>query len=255
MRNMFFVLLFGALFALIPLAQAQEQPKPLIYLGEYKVKPDKTNEFESVIKDFIKEMKKYDMPYTFHMYSTNLFTYYSVNEFENYSMLDKFNADWGEVEKKIGAETIDRYHEVEFGAIDSFKGTLLRYRPNQSFLTENIRWNKDEDGFVHWVLCYIDPSKRQEWISLQKKWVEFYKYTNIKRSFFTFTGDIGYEMPVWIYVRTGGNQTEYFSELKKINTVLGEKRGMLLKQNLPLIKRAEERFTIYRPDLSYIPKR
>jgi len=259
MKNIFAVLslvtIAGVILVLMHTAQAKNQPKSLVYLGEYKVKPDKVDEFESVMKDFVKEMEKYDMPYTFRMFSTDIFVYYSLNEFDDYSMLDKFNADWGVVEEKIGVKTMERYHEVEFGAIDSFKGTLLKYRPDHSFVTDSIFWKKDENSFVHWLFCYLEPSMRQEWISIQKKWLKLYRSKNIIMPFLTFTGDIGYEMPVWIYVRASSDRGDYFSELEKINTVFGEKGEIMLKQSLPLIKRIEVRHTIYRPDLSYLPER
>ena len=234
-------------------AQAQNEPKRLVYLGEYKVKPDKIDQFESVMKDFVEEMVRYEMPYTFRMFSTDLFVYYSVNEFESYGELDQFNAYWGNVEEKIGAATMDRYHKAEFGAIYSFKGTLLKYRPEQSYIQEHSPWAKNEDGSIHWVLCFINPSKRQEWAETQKKWVELYKKENIKMSFLTFTGDIGYEMPVWIYLSRGENRIEHITELDETETILGNEGRILLEQSLPLIIRAEERSTIFRPDLSYVP--
>lgn len=248
-----FLLIFVAGFCTLP-KLSQAQPKHLIYLGEYRVKPGKVKEFESVIKDFVKEMKKYEMPYAFYMLSTRNFTYYSINGFDNYSSLDKFNADWAEVEKKIGIATMDRYHKIEFGAIDSFKGTLLKYRPNYSFIPEGFLLSEEDLGFVRLIFCSVVPSMKQEWSSVQLEWVDLFKRKKVKMPVISLTGDIGYEMPVWIYASAARGQKDHFDALGKMEEMLGKEGIALYGKNLPLIKRVDDIFCFFRHDLSYVPQ-
>ncbi|MFC1564864.1 hypothetical protein ACFL6G_07995 [candidate division KSB1 bacterium] len=250
-----FLVSISCIFIFSAIKQGQNLPKPLIYLGEYKVKPDKIDQFESNMKDWISQMKRYNMPYSFHMFSTDNFVYYSVNDFDNFSMFDQFDADWGKVVEKVGQETIDRYHEEEFGAINSFKAMFLRFRKGHSYLPETFRFSENEINFLHMTFYYLHQEYRQEWASLQRQWVELYQNNNIEMPFMTLTGGTGYEMPVWIYIGAGKDRTDYFAEKARTDNILGEAGDNLLKQNLPMIKRLEEIYCRYRPDLSYIPEK
>jgi hypothetical protein len=231
----------------------REKPKPLIYMCEYQVKPHKAREFESVMKDFIREMKKHHMPYSFIMYSTTTFVYYSINEFENYGNLDRFDRDWRRVEKKIGYKTMDKYHKTEFGAINSFKIKLLKYKTDYSYVPEIPSLKREKNKFVLWTYFYIDPSKKSEWIEIQKKRIALYKNSKIKSSFLSYTGGIGDERPVWIIMRTGKNRIDYYRENEKIQAILSQNLKDLNKQRSPLIKHVQEISTYFRPDLSYFP--
>ena len=227
--------------------------KPLIYLCEYQVKPEKAGEFESVIKDFVNEMKKYKMPYVFYMYSTKDFKYYAMNVFENLNSMSQWDADWREVESKIGPKTMDKYHEIEFGAIDYFKISLLRYRSNYSYLPFSPYFAKDKMSFVHWTFYYIEPSKRQKWAQFNKKWLNMQKNKNIKLPFLTFTGSIGLERPVWIYMRTAKSQVDYLKQREKNTCSNFQSLSEGMKGSVHMITRVKNVYSYYRPDLSYIP--
>jgi hypothetical protein len=249
-----FIALASCLFAIQPNALAKDGNKPsILVLNTYIVKPDKTVQFESVMKDFVAEMKKDNSPYEMIMHETGNYTYMSMWYFDNYSMMDTFDEYWARLSKKIGTETMDKYHEQEFSAIESFNIALLQYRPDQSFKIENPRVIGDEFHFAHWEYYYIDPERNAEWQSLENQWVRFFSEKNIDIPFQTFTGSVGYNRPVWIFINWGKSRTDYFQSKERINEEYGGEMKNLFKRNTPLIKRKEETFSFLRRDLSYFP--
>jgi hypothetical protein len=252
-----FLGLFLVMISVGFIAQASSQDRQksqILVLNEYKVKPDKVSQFESVMKSFVSEMEKDDCPYELIMHSTSHFTYYSMWHLDDYSMMDKFDAYWAGLSEKIGALTMDKYHKLEFGAIDSFNIKLLKYRPGLSYNPDKPEVAEDEVNFVHWQFYYIDPAKRREWAVLQKRWLKLYQKKNISMPFRVYTGNIGYERPVWIYLRGAKSRTDYFNEAEKASALLGKAKDDLINESLPLMKRVEEKFCFYRRDLSYIPE-
>ncbi len=248
-----FVIITVCLFTLILTAEAQQAPLILV-LNKYKIIPEKVAQFESVMKDFVAEMEKDNCPYEMIMHSTTDFTYYSMWYFENYTMMDRFDEYWGELSAKIGAETMDRYHEQEFGAIQTFSIKLLRYRPGLSYKVGNPRIIGQDVNFIHWEYYYISHEDFQAWNSLQKKWLELYRENELPLPLQTFTGSTGYERPVWIYASWGKSRIDYFTSVEKVTADFGDVMQELSAQNIPLIKSKVERYSYFRRDLSYFPK-
>jgi hypothetical protein len=247
--------LVSVLLAVPVIALAKDGQSPsILVLNTYRVKPDKTAQFESVMKDFAAEMKKDRCPYEMIMHETGNYTYLSMWYFDNYSMMDAFDAYWAALSEKIGAETMDRYHEQEFGAIESFSIALLRYRAEQSYRIEDPRVPGDAFNFAHWEYFYVDPQRNAEWSALEDRWVRFFTEVGSDLPFQTFTGSIGHERPVWIYVNWGESRDDYFRSRKRLDEAHGGKMKDLFEENLPLVRRKEEMYSFLRRDLSYFPE-
>ena len=114
--------------------------------------------------------------------------------------------------------------------------------------------NEKDLGFVRLIFCSVDPSRKEEWSSIQLEWVDLFNRKKVKMPVISLTGDIGYEMPVWIYVSSGRSQRDHFDALEKMNRALGKEGIALYGKNLSLIKRVDDIYSFFRRDLSYVPQ-
>jgi len=86
------------------------------------------------------------------------------------------------------------------------------------------------------------------------KWVQVYKEADIPMPYYCWTGHIGTELPLYLYVWVAKNQEDFQNGMNEINEKLWEKTSELRSQTFELVKRTEVKRAWYHPDLSYFPE-
>jgi hypothetical protein len=93
----------------------------------------------------------------------------------------------------------------------------------------------------------VIPGKEGEFEAINKEW-------NARDPFYTWVGDLGTKMPVYVWVEYAESVADYAVAEEKFWKAMGEEGAALSKRTRALIKKMESKTGRYRPDLSYEPK-
>jgi len=242
------------LWAVTALAQAEEPKAQLFLIEQVVVKPSMVAQWEVHVKEALDLFNKYQFPYPFYTYSTDDFLYYFVYPVESFADIDNWYKAIGELEKKAGAEQWQALVKSAVGTLEYYQYSMWRYLPELCYIPEKPRLKPEEANFVFWEFAYIPFGKEKELAEICKEWIELYKSENIPDGWETYVGDIGTEMPVYVFVMMAKSAADYYSQSEKTQKLLGEKYQELLAKWFAICKKFEFKTGRFRPDLSYTPK-
>jgi hypothetical protein len=252
----FIAAIFIISFWVIPALPQTEEPKPqLILVEEVAVKPAKVTEWEAHVKQAVELFTKYEFPYQLYTFSYNDFCCRFAWTIENFADIDNFYKAIGEWEKKMGPEQWESLMKSAIGTLDDYHYFLIRYRPDLSYIPEELGFDLWKEGhFVFVEFCYLNFGTEKEYEEITKKWVDLYKNKSIPVGWWTYVGDIGTSMPFYMFVIRAKSAADYYSQSEKMQKLLGEEIKKLMGKTWSPVRKYETKTGSFRPDLSYLPK-
>ncbi len=248
-------ILIVSLCVIPTLPQAKEPKSQLFLVEEVVVKPAKVAEWEAHIKEAIELFAKYEFPYQLYAYSYDDFHYRFGRPIDNFADIDNFYKAFGEWSKKMGSEQWESLMKSGIGTLDYYRYFLTRFRPDLSYIPEELGFNLWEEGhFISIESCYLNLGTEKEYEEIIKKWVEIYKNKNISSGWWTYVGDIGTNMPKYVFAVRAKSAADYYSQSEKIQKLLGEEIKKLMGKTMSPVRKIEIKNGRFRPDLSYLPK-
>jgi len=252
-----FVSILGIFIFLLalPAAALSQEAKPQLHLvGDFLVDTSRVAEYEAAIKELLANLGKHGFPFRLDIYSTDDNHYYAVYPLKNYADADLWIKTWGELRQKMGPENLQAMHRRIVAAEIELVYQFWYYRPDISFLPEKERLKPEEGGYYTWDFVSVIPGKEGEFEIINKEWIALSKAKNARDPFYTWAGDLGTKMPVYIWVEYGKSAADYAVTEEKFWKAMGEEGAALSKRTRALIKKMESKTGRYRPDLSYAPK-
>jgi hypothetical protein len=238
------------------LVAEEKEPKPVpIYVADYEVKPESTEEFEAIWKEIVALCKKHDYPLSWEAYQLDGFQYRFVWPMKNYGTMDTWEKIVEELGKKVGKEQWQALMKRYTSTYNSYKSSIYYWMPKRSYYPKTPRLKPAEIKYIKVDLCYIWPGTGKAVADIDKEWVAFYKKNNIAEGFNVYVGDIGTEGPVVVYVTWGKNAVDYHTESAKFHKTYEKEMKILNKKYMPLIRKLESTTEYAHPDLSYQPKK
>ena len=242
------------LWAVTALAQAEEQKDQLYFLEQVVVKPSMVAEYEAHVKEVLDLCNKYKFTYPFHVSNTDDFLYYFLFPVEDFADIENLYKAFGELEEKTGAEQWQAMLKRVEGTFEYYQYSIFHYLPELSYIPEKPRLKAEEANFFFWEFAYIPFGKEKELEGNIKEWVELYKSENIPDGWSTYVGDIGTEMPLYVFLFRAKSAADYYSQSEKTQKLLGEKYQELLAKWFAICKKLEFKTGRFRPELSYTLK-
>lgn len=249
------VVLTVSLWAFAALPQDEEPKAQLFFVTEEVVKPSIVGKYEALAKEYVAKCIKHKSPYPFYTFSTDDFHYYWAFPVKNFADIDNLFKAGAEMVEKEG---IEQWQEmmVKFGqTLYSYHRFVVRYMPQQSYIPSNPRLKPEESKFCYWTFIYVHFAKEIEFEKLCQEWVDLYKSKNIADGWSIYVGDIGTDLPIYVFHESGKNAADYFRQSEENQKLLGEEAKALSKKTLSLIRKLEIKTGWSRPDLSYTPKK
>jgi NIPSNAP len=251
------VLFLGIIIILgvLPAAVRSQPVQPELYLvGDFLVDTSRVAEYEAAVKDLLANLAKHEFAFGLDIYSTDDGHYYAVYPLKNYADVDAWFNAWAELAQKMGPENLQALHRrIVAGEIERVY-QFWYYRPDISFLPEKERLKPEEIGYYTWDFVWLIPGKEAEFESINKEWMALSKAKGARDPFFTWAGDMGTQMPVYVWVEYGRSAADYAATEEKFWKAMGEEGAALSKKTRALIKKMDSKTGQYRPDLSYAPK-
>lgn len=257
MKGKFIVIFLVQVFCLCAssaLAQVGEQKAQLWFVEDVVVKPSMVEKYEAHTKEALILWKKYGTPSAFYVFNTDDFHYYFVWPIENYASLNSLFKAIGEWVVKMGDENWQALVKSGEGTYEYMKWSIIRLRPDLSYIPEKQVKKPEEASFVYLNFFYIQPGKEAEFERTLKEGVAFYRHVNFPFGFDVYIGDIGTEMPMYIYLSKTKDAAEFYAghdEAFKLHT---EEAIKLRRKTFVTIRKMDVKTSVFRPDLSYIPK-
>ena len=246
--------LVAVLWAVTALAQAEEPKAQLYFVEDVVMKPSMVAEYEALMKEVVPLCTQHEFPYPFYAYSTDDFHYYFVYPVENYADIDNLNKAWDELGKKMGVKQWQAMMDRFVGTFESYQYSVIRYLPELSYTPEKPRLKPEEANFVYWEFFSIPFGKEEKFAETCQQWIELYKSKKISDGWETYVGEIGIEMPIYIFIMRAKSAADYYSQPEKIMKQLGEKYKELAAINYAICKKLELKTGRFRPGLSYTPE-
>ncbi len=257
MRGKSSVFLLGLVFCLSALssfAHTEEQKAQLWFVEEVVVKPSMVEKYEAHTKEALILWKKYGTPSAFYAFNTDDFHYYFLWSIENYASLDSLFKAIGEWVVKMGDENWQALVKSGEGTYEYMKWSIIRLKPDLSYFPEKLMKKPEEASFVYLNFFYIQPSKETEFERALKEGVGFYKHINFPFGFEVYVGDIGTEMPMYIYLSKAKDAADFYAEHDEAFKLHTEEAIKLRRKTFATLRKSDVKTGMFRPDLSYIPK-
>jgi len=250
-------LIFGLVLSLgnLPVAiDGQENPPELSLIGDFLVDTSRVAEFEAGLKDLLAHLEKHGFPFTLGTSTTDDGHYYMVYPMKGYADVESWHKAWGELGKKVGPENLQAIDRRILAAVIDRVYQFWYYRPDISFLPEKERLKPEEVGYYTWDFVWLNPGKEEEFEAVNKEWIALSAAKKARDPFMTCVGDLGTQMPVYLWIEYGKSAADYAAAEEKFWKAMGEEGAALSKKTRALIRKMDSKTGQFRPDLSYTPK-
>lgn len=234
---------------------AQEGQPQLYLMGDYLVDISKAGEYEAALKELMKNLEKHSFPFSAGVYTTDDSHYYAIFfPLKGYADVDLWIKAWDDLAQKMGPENLQAIHTRLAAAEIERRYMFWRFRPDISFLPEKERLKPEEIGYCTWDYVWLIPGKEAEFEAVNKEWIDLSTAKKAKDPFLTYVGELGTNMPVYVWFEYGKNAADYAAAEEKFWEAMGEEGAALSKKTRALIRRMESKTGRARLDLSYFPE-
>jgi len=233
---------------------SQNANPELSLIGDFLVDTSQVAEFEAGIKDLLAQMEKHGFPFSLGTSTTDDGHYYMVYPMKSYADVDSWHKAWEELGKKAGPENLRALDRRILAAVIDRVYQFWYYRPDISFLPEKERLKPEEVGYYTWDFVWLTPGKEEEFEAVNKEWIALSKAKKARDPFLTCVGDMGTQMPVYVWIEYGKSAADYAATEEKFWKAMGEEGAALSKKTRALIRKMDSKTGQFRPDLSYTPK-
>jgi len=233
---------------------AQDTQPQLSLIGDFLVDTSRVAEFEAGLKDLLAHLEKHGFPFSLGTSNTDDGHYYMVYSLKSYADVDSWHKAWSQLGQKIGPENLRALDSRILAAVIDRVYQFWYYRRDISFLPEKERLKPEEIGYYTWDFVWLIPGKEEEFEAANKEWIALSAAKKARDPFLTCVGDLGTQMPVYLWIEYGKSAADYAVTEEKFWKSMGEEGAALSKKTRALIKRMDSKTGQYRPDLSYAPK-
>jgi len=216
------------------------------------VKPSKVAEYEKAAKGWHDAaVKNAITELAYVLVQSDEMVYSYVSEVPNMAALDD-NGPMDALKQKMGEAAFQAMFDAYDGTYTSHKNFMITYRPDLSYLPEKQEATA-EINFRHWDFVHFNPDKEKEANAISKEWVDLFASKQIQLGFRTYTGGLGTETPLTIWVSWSKNAADFYAAMEQINKTLGDEGTDLWNRTLAITDKYEQVNGRIRPDLSYQP--
>lgn len=255
-KSVLFACFFVFAFLLTGKSFAQKElPKSQLFLmHEDDVLPYMSERYEAAVKDFVKLFADAKIDRNYNMIQTDYFKYTSVIPVSDFEGLAKYYGMSSEVMNKIGQEKFDAVMKEFYGCYDTHRNYLMTLRNDLSYKPEYGLNPEDGLNYRHLDYFYAVPGKEDEMMGLIKEYKKLYEAKNIKEGYRVYTGSVGNEMGLFLFVQPAKDRVDFATLSDEQNKILGDEGQKLWDKAISITQKFEHHDGQMRPDLSYRSK-
>jgi len=258
MKFKLFTSLFVALFSFIPaltvFAQGEMPKSQLVAVHEDAVIPSMVEQYEKASKNLAGLFAKHNIAsMSYAVANAQDFTYLYFTPVSNLAEVEKFDAAFQELQKKMGTEAFQADMKLFDGCYHSHRNYMVRLHPDLSYKPEYGNQISEGLNFRQWDFYYIHPGKEDEAMAIAKEWKALYESKKIAEGYRLYMGDLGTDMPVIIVAQSAKSAIDFHSKSEANLKTFGDAGPALLKKTWSVVRKFEQKDGFIRPDLSHLP--
>ncbi len=240
--------------AVIPSFAEDEAPDhQLILVHEAHINLDRTADQEAMIKDFVPIAAQHKHPFPFSTFSLEEGGFFFVTPLEGYAGLAEFNAAWKDTMAKMGEEKMAEFMARGEGVDQYGLDSLWWHRSDLSYVPEDLEDDPAKSTFRFWGWFYGKPGHEKQIEDAFKAFIALSEKQNVRRAWQTYVGDVGTEMPVYVWAEMGASEAAFATMSEEIMKKEGDESATLWNEMLQHARKVEFMRGQYRPELSYKP--
>jgi hypothetical protein len=231
----------------------EEEKSQLMLVEEVTVYPAGVEKYEAMVKEFVSILAEHDFPYAFEVYATEEFHYIFSWPMKNFADVDTLFESWMKLVEVWGW---DKYAEMEksvSGTYETNRHWFVRSRPGLSYGPDENQFDPSKSNYILWGFCYVKPGKEKAFEKNFKDFVTLFNAKEVPFGWSTFQGDLGTELPLYIYAEWGDSPSAFWTDVEKATGKVEAEADALWKETLTMLRKFEVRTGFSRPDLSYRP--
>ena len=235
-------------------AVAEEEAKNLAYLEELFVFPDKSEEYEGLIREFKEVATTYGFPYQFNSYRLDNLRYLLIWTVPGTAGIDKVNTAWLATAEKWGEEASAAWSKKLFATMTHWESSVWTPRPDLAYYPENAA---DEFKFVFRGRLLIKLGHQQDVEEIFKEYIKLYNEHKVPHAWNTIEGYVGVENPTLAFIEWSASPGSYWmrqDEMMK-DDEFSKKAEALWMKMLPHLREFKRDTGWYMEDMSYLPKK
>lgn len=250
-----FCLLFLLLFSLQIYSQ-DENKTDLFVLHQDVVKIDKTEEYESSIKELFDLWKKHGMELTVKYASRSVDNKYNfLTPLDSYADLDKHDGYWENFAKKAGEETVGNLFKKMDETYVSHKNVIVKRNNELSYWPEDDRLKGQESKYLHFGYFQIKDGHMDEATKLMKEFKELMIKKNNKDGYTVWQSDIGGDLGQVVVVRWAKDAVDFHQASKTRNELVSEELKVLRKKFGAVLESYNNNSGKPMPEFTYSPEK
>jgi hypothetical protein len=191
--------------------------KQMYMVCEYQMSPAQSFAFDKDIESVHVQLKKYGFPFDVNVFKSDDFHGYKVYKLKDFADVDRMNAFWEALPKKMGQRNFDQL----FGNLSSAKGPLqcsfwfqrddLSYMPETSSIQAVAKKNQN---YVTYQFYFFEHGSKNNAENLFKEMAALYKKKGVESGFSVLEANVGAQRLTYI-LSFSAESSRQFQQMKK----------------------------------------
>jgi hypothetical protein len=237
--------------------------KPQMYMVcEYQMSPTQAFAFDSDVKDVHVQLAKHGFPFNVNVFKTDDYHGYKVYKLKDFSDVDRMNAFWEALPKRMGQRNFDNL----FGNLVSAQGPLqcsfwfqrddLSYLPQKSSIHAV---SQKKQSYVTYQFYYFEHGRKDKAEALFRQMVKLFTKKGIGTGFTVLEANVGAQRLTYILSFAAADSRQFQQMEKNRSQKLGvdgsKSLAKLNKSLRSLIRTYNLKRGSWYPELSFKPGR
>lgn len=255
MQHRLFVVLVLGLALAVAGAVAQDAEKPqMLSVHEDPVVPSMVGKYEKAAKNLADMITKSGVGITYVAASLDNFTYIYFTGVDGLSGVDKMEASWGELEKKVGKQAFDAAMKMFDDCYPSHKNYLVTMRPELSYKPEYGAALTSDLRFRAYDYYHIHPGMEVAAEEIAKEWVALNKKIGAEEGYRLYASSFGSDSPTFVVVNSAKDELDYVTRREAWLKKAGDEARALWVKTWSVVRKFDTVTGMIRPDISVMPK-
>ena len=247
MRNICFVAGLTSLWlsgATTFTAAQPNQESQLLSILELSVKPGMIDEYEAGRKRVIERWAENDFSFPAQI---------SVDDSGVYRQVS-FRGGWADFERYDQEnQALPGDFPAATAAVDHVRQSILRTRPDLSYVPANPRFPNSEAAFIRYVFIHLQPGQQAAAAETMRQISALRRRHDIQDGIIVTSSVVGHDSPMLLLRFHARDVEDYYAQRREIQERLGDEFTTLVRRMGQLARRIETSNNVWRRDLSYQP--
>ena len=222
----------------------QNQESQLLSILEISVKPGMIDEFEAGRKRVVERWSENDFSFPAQISVDDSGVYRQVSFRGSWTDFERYNRE---------SQALPGDFPAAITSIDHLRQSILRTRPDLSYVPASPRISNSEAAFIRYVFIYLQPGQQTAAADIMRQISALRRRHGVQDGIIVTSSVVGHDSPMLLLRFHARDVEDYYAQRQEIEERLGEEFTTLVRRMGQLARRIETSNNVWRRDLSYQP--